>query len=1040
VTRPADDANDPSQSDDAFAPLQIGSAGIGTSVRDLLTGERRWDAAMKSIFGLPSDARTPTHDEYLLLVVAEDRMRVDAAQRRLAAGGEYLELAYRIRTRAGELRHILSRSAVQFDDGGRPRRVLVAAIDQTASLRSFEQLQEVHERLRLGTAISGVGSWERATDTAAGRWDQAMFALFGLPPAEAAPTREDMLHRVHPDDRAEVEAAWQAIVGGERTVEYAFRILRPSGEVLHVISRGRALKSAGGQPRRAIGTTIDVTGARRAERERADLLARLQLATTTAGIGIWERDLANHDEVWDRRMREIHGVGDTFAPSLDAWLKFVIPEQRAATAAQEAHLAEGRRGTHECVIERPDGELRTVARNAVLIRDEAGAARRLLGTALDVTDVRRAQRERDELFERMQLVAKAFGLGIWDRDLLAETSVWNDQMYALFGRSRAAFRSLNWLDVVHPDDVPMAKAAMKSALAKGATFDVEFRTLWPDGSVHWIASRGRVERDLVGNPVRMLGVNWDVTQRHQTEAQLREVLQRLHLTTSSTGIGLWTVDLRNGRVEWDAQMRLLYGCTDEPAADLAHRWIEMTHPDERQSVLAAAMNAVHAGEPLDIDVRIVRRDGEVRTLAHRAQIERDEAGTAIRQLGVCWDITERLRTEDALREKAAAERTSKAKNEFLTRISHELRTPLNAILGFAQILQIDNSASLAPIQRERLQHIMTAGKHLLSLINDVLDLSRIEAGAEKLILRPADVFPVIDASLALVAEQAAAQEIALNPPRVMVPLQKAWVDATRLQQVLLNLLSNAIKYNRTGGCVDVSVDPSQAGYLAVRVVDTGIGMDSAQLAQLFQPFNRLGRESQPISGAGIGLAITQRLVEQMGGTLSVTSEPAVGSEFTVLLRAAADAGAAATSSSPAQADEEMPPHASVRGRVLCVEDNASNRALVQALITMRPAVQLMTAEDGATALRLAAQQSPDLALIDVNLPDMEGAELLQRLRALPHLRDLRCVAVSANALTQAVEQAMAAGFNDYWTKPLQATRFLTGLDNLLAGRADSTGR
>ncbi len=1038
MTSPRDDSDESAPGGADFSLPHIGSTGIGTSVRDLVTGERHWDAAMKAIFGLAPDAPTPTHEEYLRLVVADDRERVDAEQQRLGGGGQYLETAYRIRTPAGELRHILSRSTVQFDDG-RPRRVLAAAIDQSASRRAFEQLREVHERLRLAAETSGIGSWERRVDTGDGHWDQALFRMFGLPPADGAPSRETMLQRVHPDDRAGVSAAWNEIISSDRTVEYAYRIVHPDGSVVHVITRGRALKTAADEPRRAIGATIDVTSARRAERERADLLARLQLVTATAGVGVWERELATGVESWDARMRAMHGVDDAFDPCRERWLNLVVPELRTTAAATEAKFADGRPGAYDCRIVRPDGGERTVARNAVLVRDETGKPSRLLGTAIDVTDVRRAQRERDELYERIELVAETVGLGVWDWDLLAENSVWNDQMYQLFGRTRAQFAPLIWLDVVHPDDAPRAKAELQAALASGSTFDIEFRVVWPDESVHWIASRGRVERDVVGNAVRMLGVNWDVTQRHHAEEKLRDVVQRLSLTTASTGIGLWTVDLRNGQIEWDPQMRRLYGCADEPSANLAPVWIEKTDPSERQTVLAAAMNAVQRGEPLDIDIRIVRGDGEVRTIAHRAQIERDANGMPIRQLGVCWDITERQHAEQALREKEAAERASKAKSEFLSRVSHELRTPLNAILGFAQILEIDRGAPLTAMQQERVQHIMSAGRHLLSLINDVLDLSRIEAGADKLNMRPTDLMGVIDASVALVAQQAAAQGIELLPPSLQTALPKVWVDGTRLQQVLLNLLSNAIKYNRAGGRVEIAVEQPQAGHVAVRVTDTGAGMNAAQIAQLFQPFNRLGRETQSIPGAGIGLTITQRLIEQMGGTLSVHSEPDIGSEFAVVLRVAAGAGAAPSSSGTAVAAGSVAPRPDIRGRVLYVEDIASNRALVEALMAMRPGVQLLLAEDGAAALTMAARERPDLALIDINLPDMTGTDVLQRLRALPHMRDLPCVAVSANALTQEIEQAIAAGFNDYWTKPLQAARFLRGIDHLLEGQGAADG-
>jgi hypothetical protein len=1018
------------------APLDE-ALGVGLSVRDLDTGEGEWDAWLKSIFGLPPEAPAPDLETSMSMVLEADRPRVAAALRRMRQGEPNLETAYRIRTPAGEVRHLLSRTTLQVTDAGQRRRVLGVTVDQTAMRRALEQLRDAHERLRLSTESSGIGSWERDLASGQGHWDGGMFRLFGLPPAASAPSREDMLRRVHPQDRATVERAWQSVVAGQ-DLEYECRIVRDDGTQVQVLARARVLRDPDGRPARAIGTLIDLTEVRQGERERADLLARLRLAGTTAGIGLWERDLGSGAETWDARMRELHGVDGEFVPNLDRWLQQVPPETRAATAAQEARLAGGRPGAYEFTLVRPDGEARTLVRNALLVRDSPDGGARLLGTALDVTEIRRAQRERDDLTARMQLVARTIELGIWDWDLLAEASVWNDQMYALFGRTREQFRDLVWLDVVHPDDVPRARAALQATLASGSTFDIELRVVWPDGSVHWIASRGRVERDAVGNPVRMLGVNFDVTQRHATEAELRDALQRLRLTTASTGIGVWTVDLANGKVQWDEQMRALHGLGSEEVADPARTWIGMTHPDERESVLAAAMSAMQRGEPLEIDVRIVRRDGQARTLAHRAQVQRDADGVPVRLLGVCWDITERRNAEAALREKAAAERASQAKSEFLSRVSHELRTPLNAILGFAQILEIDRKEPLSERQRERIDQIQGAGRHLLALINDVLDLSRIEAGVDKLNVQPTEPLPVIDACLELVATQAAAQGVTVHRPPPDSAPPKVWVDATRLRQVLLNLLSNAIKYNRRGGHVDVQVEPPQAGCLTIRVADTGAGMNDAQMAQLFQPFNRLGREKAPIPGAGIGLAISQRLVEQMGGTLSARSQPSVGSVFTLQLRVAAGAGVA-----PPPAGAADPAALTVRediaGSVLYVEDIASNRQVVAEMLALRPRVRLRLAETGAEALQLAAQQRPDAALIDIGLPDISGLDLLGRLRALPELADLPCVAVSANALAHEIEQAIRAGFNDYWTKPLQAGRFLRGVDDLLANRGEARG-
>jgi PAS domain S-box-containing protein len=392
---------------------------------------------------------------------------------------------------------------------------------------------------------------------------------------------------------------------------------------------------------------------------------------------------------------------------------------------------------------------------------------------------------------------------------------------------------------------------------------------------------------------------------------------------------------------------------------------------------------------------------------------------------VVRDVTDRRRAEAALTAKDLAERANHAKSEFMARMSHELRTPLNAILGFTEVLVLDSGHPLQPVQHERLRHIQQAGDHLLQLINDLLDLSRIESGAIRMELEDVDATGLAQAVLVEVAEPARAGGVELLLDLPAAPLRPVRCDRTRLRQVLLNLVSNGIKYNAVGGRVTVTLaDPGERFELTVR--DTGLGMTTEQIEMLFEPFNRLGREGTAVEGTGIGLVITRSLVELMGGRIVVSSQPGHGTTFVVSLPLAEDGGPAATAQPLGSLS-----HAPARGRVLYIDDDPVNRVLMQAFLGLRPGVQLSVAGDGASGLAMAEQQTPDLMLVDMMMPTMNGLQVLQAIRASATLQATPCMAVSANAMPHEIAEALAAGFDGYLTKPLSAAVLLGELDRVL---------
>jgi len=398
------------------------------------------------------------------------------------------------------------------------------------------------------------------------------------------------------------------------------------------------------------------------------------------------------------------------------------------------------------------------------------------------------------------------------------------------------------------------------------------------------------------------------------------------------------------------------------------------------------------------------------------------------------DVTERKRLDSALREtnlelqgaKITAERANQAKSEFLSSMSHELRSPLNAILGFAQLMD-SASPPPTPAQKDSIDQILQAGWYLLELINEILDLALIESGKLSLSPEPMSLAEVLSDCQAMIEPQARKSGISVSfcPPDRPLFVK---ADRTRVKQIFVNLLSNAIKYNRVGGMVEVSCRASLGGRIRVRFQDTGEGLPADKLAQLFQPFNRLGQEAGVEEGTGIGLVVCKQLVELMGGEIGVESTVGVGSLFWVELGAAQGL--------------EMPPEATLPvatapagiavdtplRTVLCVEDNPANLMLVSRLLERRPDIHLLSAKDGRRGIELACAAMPEVILMDINLPGISGVAALKILAGDPITAHIPVIALSANAMPRDIEKGLEAGFFRYLTKPIKVDAFMETLD------------
>jgi PAS domain S-box-containing protein len=527
---------------------------------------------------------------------------------------------------------------------------------------------------------------------------------------------------------------------------------------------------------------------------------------------------------------------------------------------------------------------------------------------------------------------------------------------------------------------------------------------------------------------------FDITERVTMQQALRQGEVRIAKLVDAVTDGVVTVDAESRIVLCNRAAERIFGV---PPGQAIGSPIERFIPYRPQQPYGPRVQKV-ALEPSGRngsgvhDLTGLRADGTEFPL--EATLSRLETERGTLTTVVLRDVTDLHLARAERQAREALEAASRAKTEFLSRMSHELRTPLNAVLGFAQMLRLDRARPPSAEQLKRIQHIESAGAHLLALVNDVLDLSRVEAGQLTVELEALDIDVVAADAVAMVMPLALAASVEVEIDRTGdMPLStfgppdavSVVADRTRLRQVLVNLLSNAVKYNRPGGRVVVSSRVQDDG-CHLTIADDGPGMTPEKLGRLFEPFNRLGAEKSKVEGTGIGLVLSRRLMELMRGRLEVESTVARGTVATVVLET--------TDVRPADAPSPSPPsqHGALEStlRVLYAEDNEVNVELVRQVVGLRPEVALSVADNGATALAMARRDPPDLMLVDMNLGDMTGLELARELQGRPATAAIRLVALSADALPEQIDAALAAGFEGYLTKPVDFRRLLNVLDGL----------
>lgn len=563
-----------------------------------------------------------------------------------------------------------------------------------------------------------------------------------------------------------------------------------------------------------------------------------------------------------------------------------------------------------------------------------------------------------------------------------------------------------------------------------------------DGSYYWVNSTITPYLDDQGKVYKYVSVRTDVTALQQSEERLNRGQQIANIAT-------WDWNIKSGELLGTPMLKRLCGYSED-SGDISYgSFLAAVYPQDRELVVNATYRCLSQNSDYQIEHRLIWPDGRVQWVQVSGSVIQNETGTALHMLGVIQDINERKQAELALiAARDEANQANKAKSQFLSGVSHELRTPLNAIVGFSQLLKLEADQTDNHEQQESINEIIQASNHLLGLIDEVLDLAKVESGQVSITVEPVRLGDLIVEALQLVMPMAAKHGIDIHIvdggsevswEQLMERQHSVRADPKRLKQVLLNLLSNAIKYNRQNGQLILSCTQTGRHSDRISIQDTGLGLTDEQQAQLFTSFNRLGAESRGIEGTGIGLMLSKRLIEHMGGSIGVDSRPNQGSTFWIELpHEHRDAIYLHERPVSEVLSPVMEAPLSDERKVIYIEDNRANLRLVKQLLSRHENISLLCAEDPITGLELADKHTAALILLDINLPGMNGFEVLNKLRQHQKYQTTPIFAVSANAMPKDIKKGLQAGFSDYITKPIDITSFIEKIKAALSVDKDST--
>ncbi|MDH5637469.1 MAG: PAS domain S-box protein, partial [Nitrospinota bacterium] len=838
------------------------------------------------------------------------------------------------------------------------------------------------------------------------------------------PTLQALLGLVHQEDREQVAARMEKARRKKGQLRVEFRILTERGTGKKVRLRGEALQGKDGKPEKVVGFIQEVTSQMIADEELRKSEQKHSFHMQRMPLGSIEWDIDFNVVEWNPAAERIFGFTKEEAMGKNAMDLIVPLAARPLVETVWENLVSklgGETSVNENVT-RDGGTIICEWNNTPLIGLDGGVTG-VASLVQDVTERETAQAALKESEERYRLLVELSPVSI---AVHCEGNIVyvNPACVAMFGsKDQSALLGRSALDFVAPEYRAKVVERMQDMLAQGRRVPaMEQKFVRDDGEL--------MDVEVVAAPFTFKGrpavmvLFSDISHSKAAERELRKAndfLQNLMDTMPNPVFYKDTKGIYTGCNK--AFEKFLGKSMDRIVGKSVH---DLSPKDLADTYHAMDEKLLEDGGVQVYESRMARQDGASKTVIFNQACYYEPDGSVGGVVGVILDITDlKVVERELLEAKEAAERASKAKTTFLSSISHEVRTPLNSIIGFANLLGSDNTAQLSHVQRDFISRIQGSGESLLELFDEILDLSRIESGRMEVETKKVDLFEATLSALASVSDIASKAGISLLGPDMVGELYIRG-DLARLTQVLVNLLSNGIKFNRRGGKVAISCTKAEGGLVRITVEDTGLGVPPEKMDMLFEPFNRLGAEGLNVKGSGVGLTVVKKLVTMMRGEVKVDSSPGVGSKFHITLPLAEwDSG------TPAKDEKRGTLAADAISTVLIVEDNEDNLELMKLLLERHTEYEVMSASQAPEALEIARATRPNLILMDIGLPGMDGYEALRLLQGFKETKDIPVMAVSAHTLPQDIKKGIAAGFARYLTKPVLAKTFIKEIGEVM---------